>query len=64
MNQIVVVLACGFGVEGIYMLFIGAYSVLNPIVNKEFAEMQQMVNKIEGMLDRKFVVDKDDIIKV
>ena len=46
------------------MLFIGAYSVLNPIVNKEFAEMQQMVNKIEGMLDRKFVVDKDDIIRV
>lgn len=63
-EPIVIILAAGVGVAIVYMIFIGAYSVMNPLINNEFTEMQHMVDKIEGMLDRKYDVEKGDIVKV
>lgn len=45
----------------IYIAVFGIMEILNPLINSTYIEMENMLNVIQGMLDRKFQVTDDDI---
>lgn len=45
----------------IYIAVFGIMEILNPLINSTYIEMDNMLNVIQGMLDRKFQVTDDDI---
>lgn len=45
----------------IYIAIFGIMEIFNPLINSTYIEMDNMLNMIQGMLDRKFPVTDDDI---
>lgn len=58
---IALTLMIGVFVIIIYIAIFGIMEIFNPLINSTYIEMDNMLNMIQGMLDRKFPVTDDDI---
>lgn len=62
--QLQLKLAIEIGVIGIvlYIFAHGFLAILAPIIDNDYIQMQKMIKDIQGVLDKNFIIDNEDII--
>lgn len=58
LNEVIIIAAITLV---LYVLIHGLIEFIKPLSNRTYIRMNEMVSEIQGMIDRKFSVDNDDI---
>ena len=46
----------------LYVLIYGTLDLFNPFIDKKYIKMYEMIKDIQGVLDRKFIIENEDIV--